>query len=94
MVFFARASWLPGKNVWKFKTVSILLLISNNSYINVKKRRIQKNTLWCLVELFQSFGTCVRLQTHECRAVRMKKHDHETNISKFNFSNIGGIESD
>ena len=32
IVFFARASYyLPGKNVWKFKTMLILLLISNNS---------------------------------------------------------------
>ena len=36
----------------------------------------------------------MRLQTHESRAVRMKKHGHETNFSKINFSsNIGGIES-
>ena len=26
--------------------------------------------------------------------MRMKKHGHETNFSKINFSNIGGIESD
>ena len=43
---------------------------------------IQKNTLWCLVELFQSFETCVCLQTHDSRAVRMKKHDHETNLQQ------------
>ena len=56
---------------------------------------MQKNTLWCLVELLQSFETCVRLQTHESRAVRMKKHGYETNFSKINFSlNIGGIEND
>ena len=58
--------------------------------MNVKKREIQKDTLWCLVELFQSFGTCVCLQTHESRAVRMKQHGHETMFSKINFSsNIG-----
>ena len=35
------------------------------------------------------------LQTHENRAVRMKKHGQETNFPKINFSsNIGGIESD
>ena len=47
-----------------------------------------------MVELFQSFETCVCLRTHESRAVRMKKHGHETNFSKINFSlNIGGIET-
>ena len=44
MVFFARESKLLGKNVWRFETGSILLLISDNSslQINAKKRRMQK----------------------------------------------------
>ena len=54
--------------------MSILLLIVNNSSleINVKRRRIPKNTLWCLVELFKSFETCACLKSHDSRAVRMK----------------------
>ena len=36
---------------------------------------MQKNTRWCLVELFKNFETCLclqRLQSHESRAVQMK----------------------